>query len=350
VDSSLPIIFVQGTTSGAEAAIVAAAGFPDERWLRDYGEYYAARNIWWKRAQKYLQTGEIHHSEGLCLPGELAASEYYNDFLRPKDIIHAIGGCIWRRPDAACVLSVFRGHHEKPHDNQDVALLRTLLPHIKQALAIQERTVDLESRARWGEESLEHLTVGVIVASAEARVLFANRAARRVLDRRDGLRLENGTLRAATPALNASLRSLVASAARTGNGNGTFPGGALPVGRASSARPLDVVVSPLRSPALLGRGAAIVFVSDPDAQPRSLNGALRRLYGLTNAEARVAERLCCGESLEEISDDTATSLHTVRTHVKRALMKTGTTRQAQLVALALGLAASPDPSQPQPDR
>jgi len=110
------------------------------------------------------------------------------------------------------------------------------------------------------------------------------------------------------------------------------------------------VVCPFRSPALLGRGAAIVFVSDPDAQPRSLNGALRRLYGLTHAEARVAERLCCGESLEEISDDTATSLNTVRTHVKRALMKTGTTRQAQLVALALGLAASPDPSQPQPDR
>jgi len=58
------------------------------------------------------------------------------------------------------VLSVFRGHHEKPHDEAEVALLRALLPHVAQALAIQAKTADLESRARWGEESLEHLQSG----------------------------------------------------------------------------------------------------------------------------------------------------------------------------------------------
>lgn len=345
MDSVFPIMFVQATAPdrAGQASIVATAGYPDQGWLRDYGEYYAARNIWWDRAQKYLHPGKIHHSEALCTPAELGASEYYHDFLRPKDVIHAIGGCIWRRPEAACVLSVFRGHHDRPHDEAEVDLLTALLPHLAQALAIQAKTVELESRARWGEESLERLPVGVVVASAEGRVLFANGAARAVLDRRDGLRMENGVLRASTPTLNASLRSLIVDAAKTGSGRGTSAGGALAIGRTSSTRPLDVVVSPLRSAAPLGRGGAVVFVNDPDARPPALSAALRRLYGLTDTEARVAERLCRGESLEEIGDDTHTTLNTVRTHVKRALMKTGTARQAQLVALALKLAAAPGP-------
>lgn len=335
MESAYPIIFIQGTRPGSDASVVAAAGLPDQGWLREYGEYYAARNIWWERGQRYLHPGEIHLSQLLCTPAELRRSEYYNDFLHPKDILHAIGGCIWRQGDEACVISVFRDHQHDAHDSDEVHLLATLLPHLAQALRIQARTADLQSRASWGEEGLELLSEGVMVVSLDGRLLFANAAARRVLDRRDGLRLENGLLRASTPALTASLRSLIGEAAKTSAGSGTSAGGALAIGRPSGRRPLDVVVSPLRSPACRGHAAAIVVVADPDVGPRSLLGALRRLFGLTEAEARVAERLCRGESLQDISDGTSTSLNTVRTHVKRVLMKTGTSRQAELVALAL---------------
>lgn len=59
---------------------------------------------------------------------------------------------------------------------------------------------------------------------------------------------------------------------------------------------------------------------------------LVRAYNLTPAEAEVTLELAAGLSAAEISRARGTSVHTVRTHLKRVLVKTGTHSQAALVA------------------
>jgi DNA-binding CsgD family transcriptional regulator len=56
-------------------------------------------------------------------------------------------------------------------------------------------------------------------------------------------------------------------------------------------------------------------------------------YGLTEAEARVAQRLAAGDPLDAIAGDLGIRLATVRNHLKQIFEKTGTHRQAALVAL-----------------
>lgn len=63
--------------------------------------------------------------------------------------------------------------------------------------------------------------------------------------------------------------------------------------------------------------------------------ALQVRFSLTRAEARIVKLLCEGQSMKAISQDLGVSLETTRTHAKRAMQKTDTHRQAELVSLVL---------------
>jgi len=72
-----------------------------------------------------------------------------------------------------------------------------------------------------------------------------------------------------------------------------------------------------------------VFVADP-ARTIQPGDVLRRLYGLTGAEAALATLLVNGRSPEDAAAELGVSIHTVRTQLKHVLGKTGARRQAEL--------------------
>lgn len=71
-------------------------------------------------------------------------------------------------------------------------------------------------------------------------------------------------------------------------------------------------------------------------QQRAAEPPLERLrieFGLTRGEAAAACRLWSAGSVEAISRDTGKSIHTIRTQLKAAMVKTGAHTQAALVGL-----------------
>jgi DNA-binding CsgD family transcriptional regulator len=64
---------------------------------------------------------------------------------------------------------------------------------------------------------------------------------------------------------------------------------------------------------------------------------MRQLYGLTPAEARVANLLLEGAEVREAAGRIGITLETCRFHIKRVLAKTETHRQAELLWLMLSL-------------
>lgn len=77
--------------------------------------------------------------------------------------------------------------------------------------------------------------------------------------------------------------------------------------------------------------AAIVFVRDPLAGRSAATGTLRELFGLTEAEAALAQALQSGVTLTEYARQRALSLNTVYTHLRRLREKTGCSRMAELI-------------------
>jgi DNA-binding CsgD family transcriptional regulator len=100
--------------------------------------------------------------------------------------------------------------------------------------------------------------------------------------------------------------------------------------------PLMLMLAPLRlsgqQPAHAG---ALLFVFDPAASPVLTAGLVRRLFGLSEAEAQLAIALCCGKTLDDVALARATSINTVKSQLKSCFIKTGTRRQSELVSLLL---------------
>jgi DNA-binding CsgD family transcriptional regulator len=112
----------------------------------------------------------------------------------------------------------------------------------------------------------------------------------------------------------------------------------LAVRRRSGQRPLSVLVAPLRgadSAQLEPLATAILLVSDPERVRPAADGHFRALYGLTKAEARIADALLDADRLADVAENLGVTLSTLRTHLQRAFEKTDTRRQSELVRLML---------------
>ena len=175
----------------------------------------------------------------------------------------------------------------------------------------------------------DRTTAGLVAVEEDGRVRFATTAARAML--RDApLSIAGDRVRAANARLARTLEAALAkavaaapAATRLSLGGGPRDQAvfvtplATARGFASGARPLALLVLAPR-----GQGGAL-----PSAR------ALRECFDLTASQCRIALRLCAGRVPKQIAQDLGVSVATVRTQLRALLAKTGTSRQAQLVAL-----------------
>ena len=90
-------------------------------------------------------------------------------------------------------------------------------------------------------------------------------------------------------------------------------------------------------PGLFRRASVLVLFSKLGFDLVPEPHLLRSAFGLTAKEAEVALALVAGASASAIARDRAVSLETIRSHLKMIFAKTGTRRQAHLVAMILQL-------------
>jgi DNA-binding CsgD family transcriptional regulator len=77
-----------------------------------------------------------------------------------------------------------------------------------------------------------------------------------------------------------------------------------------------------------------ILVATPLGSSQTLSGdLLNGLFDLSPAEIRAAQGLLAGKSIDDLAADLGLSRETIRSQVKAVLAKTGTSRQADLMAL-----------------
>jgi len=72
---------------------------------------------------------------------------------------------------------------------------------------------------------------------------------------------------------------------------------------------------------------------DPEAAAEVSEAQIADVFGLTAGQAKVARALLTGRSPRQTAEALGLSFFTVRAHLARIFEKTGTSRQAELVAL-----------------
>ena len=107
-------------------------------------------------------------------------------------------------------------------------------------------------------------------------------------------------------------------------------GSDFPVMRSAGAPPYYVSVRPLpvgdKRRGAEAQAVAILFVRDPASPNAAAIRMLREVFGLTEAEALVAQALQMGITLTEYAATRGLSLNTAYTHLRRLREKTGCSR------------------------
>ncbi|MFC4274569.1 helix-turn-helix transcriptional regulator [Achromobacter aloeverae] len=304
---------------------------------RAWADYWHQNDLWVERSAQ-LKMGDVFTSQRLLTDVQFERTGFYQDWTRKLDIYHMVGVLFPVGKGEIGVLGVHRAKDAGPYGAADRHRLEALYLHVRRALGMRHRLHEIALAHHAAVDALERLDTGVMVVDASCTVLYANRAAEGLLRAAQGHRARDRRFCLDDPALNARLAKSVREAARIAEGQYhqyPRPGTAIAVPR-TGRLPITLIVSPWKAewaPADVARPAAMIFLRDPETSAPTAAQTSMELFGMTRAEATVAIAISQGASLESIAASLGVRLGTVPTHLKKALLKTGTQRQGALAAL-----------------
>ncbi len=304
-----------------------------------YFGYFADRNplAHVERPNEFMRSWvpRILTDEDWMAKEDLVRTEYYNDFLRPLDVHSSMTVRLAARGLDAAFINIGRSEKRGAFEGADLANAKRLHPHLIHAFSLGEKLANMQRLSHALAETLDRCAYSVLLVEADGRVLHANGRAEQLLRAGRGLRVAAGKLSAGGSDDDRRLQRLIAEA-----GPGAEPslGGQMALASMDDRAPLSILVAPSRSPQLsmFGHGPCVmVCVTDPEAGVAVPAEALRDLFGLTPAEARIALALLEGHSVRSAAEGLGLSFFTVRGHLAHIFDKMGVGRQSELVALLL---------------
>lgn len=267
---------------------------------------------------------------------------YYDWHGRHSDTRYRLVGQARPAQDVQAGVALHRTRRIGRYEPTDIAQFAILHRHLERALAIAFRLGTLGTMQQCTTELLDHNPAAVLLLDDRHRVVYINRSAAALQSTGDGVRISPSGLNLPRKRDNDDLRSLVTRAIAAGTSKSSA-GGMMRAVRPSGKRPYSILVTPVsrRYPALSTLQPAVcVMITDPD-QPRTPLPAshLRAVFGLTDAEARLADRLASGDELRVAAARLGITYGTARARLAEIFQKTETHRQVELVSLLLAMVA-----------
>lgn len=319
--------------------------------LELWGTHYYAHDVWVQRCQAAGLgfEGNVVCGHEYISDEEFHSSVIYRECLSFHDIAQVLTGIIFDMESplmVATVCAVYRGRNDARFGEREKYRFNLLIPHLSRALGVMMRLRDADFRVAASRAALDRINSGVILFATGGGVTFVNAAARRIIEKGDGLKLVQ---KDATPWLQAhhaetsqKLNAALAAALDRNRIDVPHFSRCVVVPRHSQMLPYSVQFSALSATNEFGIGAAtpqaIAFVSDCAAPARTDAALLRQTFGLTPAEARAALALCEGGGIEETAVELGISANTLKTQMNGIYQKTGVDNRARLVKLVLALA------------
>lgn len=201
-------------------------------------------------------------------------------------------------------------------------MLSTIEARLRQS---RQSRASICTLAGLGQHLFDALAVGVVLFAPDGQIRHANPAAQRVLnDHGQGL-----------------LDTLADPVRRMGSCAVSGIEDSLSVLLDESHNLMSRIHACPRDPHTGADSMVIGFLADAGARPVMSPDALRDLFDLTPTEARMTHLLASGLRPEDIAREMGVAPTTIAFHLRNTFAKTGTHRQAELVALLLSLPLRP---------
>ena len=264
---------------------------------------------------------------------DVARSEFYQDFQVPTaGHRYLMGTRLLRLGESETLLGLLRNKGRTPYTDVDRSTAASLIPHLHRAINLWQDAKVLHQDAALGTELMEQLGLAVFALDKEAKVVLSNRAGEILLGTGTALKLRHGRLAASLAPDNDALLAAILRVTRSRCGE------SLALRNATGASHdlfLSIAGIPDRLLSTLGSASVLITVRIRESIPPVTAMQLQQAFGLTRAEAAVAEALIQGESPDDYANTKVVSLNTVRSQVRAILAKTNSRSQAQAVSTML---------------
>nr|WP_147309630.1 helix-turn-helix transcriptional regulator [Cupriavidus taiwanensis] len=271
----------------------------------------------------------VSDDDAMFAPSERSACERIQHQMRSIGLGSFIGGGIEVEVGRYFTIALFRdGRDTRRFTRSQAGRLEGLLPHLAQAFTLTQSLAASRAASALVDGLLDRSACALLVCDVHGRIDRLNREALRLLDQKTGLHQAAGMLRVNN--VHAQ-QQLAAAMARAGAEQlPVFMSLHLPAGRHQvSVQPLDAA-SDMAVPRVL----VSVAGNEPSGGSVPVD-ALRALFDLTEAEARLASALVDGVTVEQYAQRRGVKVGTVRFQLNQVLVKSGAHRQADLVRRVL---------------
>lgn len=326
--------------------VTAIAPRCDPNLLTLWREYWAVRDPFFSRAI-LRPAGEIYTLDEIISREEFAATAVFREvWQRANCSLATAASNLVAEENFSALIGISNTPGQDFLSQEQLRLFKIITRHVGRSVRVSRELWKLDLTNLVADEQFEVLPDGAMLVDAFCRVVLANAAATQMLDAGDGMTIHNG--RVTIPNAQDALQRLVASCARAAP-DLDGPGGELDVARNLPLSPIKMTVAPLRSRIELpdipwtnvGPPVAIVMIADPDLDRQRRTEKLRRLFGLTNAEATLAVEIMKGDGRRAAAQRCGITDGTAKTHLAHIFEKTRTRRQAELIRLLLSAAKAP---------
>jgi DNA-binding CsgD family transcriptional regulator/PAS domain-containing protein len=307
----------------------------DPMLMRTYSEKFHADNPLNNAFTKF-DVDEPYNISMVMKSSEWLETRVYREFGQPNGWLDSIGVTLLKTPSRFATLSIARHHDVGFAGPREIEIMRLLAPHLRKATSIADLIEMRELTSATFESAFDALLVPVVFVDSECRIIHANGAARELFAAGDLIRSERGVLKAQAPDATQRLEAATRQIGRGGDEAGQVV--YIPF---ADGRPAFGHVLPTRSGTVRGRieprATAAIFITPAATAPGLPLLPWASAFGLTAAEVRVLELLVEGSTIDDVAAKLNVAATTARTHRARLMQKTGTTRQVDLVRMAMQL-------------
>lgn len=296
------------------------SGLPD-LYVGDYCE----ADPWRLRRPRTHDTAIV--TDSFLPEAEWRGSSFFNEVLRPHRIDpgQSMVAAVRLENGAEAVVGVGRPGEAGPFSEMEQGSLTSALPHLRRVLKLKARLDQAQTSSAFADAALDAFPMAIFRITAGGMVCHQNRHGVQLLERADGLTVRGGRLVATHEASDLELQSAIHHALHRSGSVASM---------VSARKPDDGSLSLMVSPiSRRGESQVLIIAHGPQFDGGARRSRLSSLFRLSSAELELATGLLEGRTLSEIAASRGVAVNTLRVQLRSVLKKTGTSRQAELVAL-----------------
>lgn len=309
--------------------------------LWEYNEHWCSKDPSYDLHKRLVPVGVARACHQLVPNREELESmspEFYR-WLKQCDRYYIAGATLFSEDKLHAAISVQRSEEMGEWSDQRMDMLTALVPHIQRALKIHRQLALLETEEKALRLGFDKMVMGLALIDRFGEIVYTNPMANNILQGHPSLTRRGNRIYATHREDGHKLAEMLNEAIQSDAGLDREPR-AIGLRSPASSQVLPVLVTPVSKGDRLAdadsnRVRAAIYFSDPQHSHPMSPDTLMKTYGLTAAEAWVAIGVANGLSLEDVAEQSGTSINTARSQLRSIFRKTNTSRQAELVKLLL---------------